>query len=176
LVHGLKGMVEWPLLLFGLPDLCSTTPSVATHGGGAPSASFWWVLFICILSAALACPASRQSTLSSRPRNSWTSHGVIGRVSIPILASSPACRRTARSIGFGSDWHWPRQSLRPASSTTQIDVNFRETSKPTNRVIWHLPCVIRRATAPEPRHYGVFLLPDRDYPMSTYGSGLCSRC
>src|SRR5271165_3100047 len=112
--------------------------------------------------ARLLCHAQSQRAaemLSPRSRNSCTSHGVIGPVSIPMLASSPACPRTARSICFGSVRHWPRQSLRPASSTTQIDVSFCETSKPTNRAIGQPPCVNRRATAPGPRHYEWFWLP-----------------
>src|SRR3954469_17014297 len=66
-----------------------------------------------------------------------------------MLASSPACRRTARSIGSGSEWHWPRQSLQPVVSTTQIDVSFCETSKPTKQAIEHLPCVNCRARCPD---------------------------
>ena len=63
-----------------------------------PSASFWSVLFICILSAALACRASRHTTSSARRRSSCTSHGVIEPVSMPMRASSPACWRTVCSI------------------------------------------------------------------------------
>src|SRR4051812_36848700 len=100
-----------------------------------PSASFWSVLFICILSAALACRASRQVTSRLRARSSCTSHGVIGPVSIPSLASSPACSLTTRAICSGSVAHWPRQSRAPVSSTTQIEVSFCETSSPTNRAI-----------------------------------------
>jgi hypothetical protein len=55
--------------------------------------------------AGLSDLASRQTTLSPRWRNACTSHGVIGPVSIPMLASPPACPRTARSIGSGSDRH-----------------------------------------------------------------------
>ena len=51
------------------------------------------------------CLASRQVTSSARPRNSCTSHGVIGPVSSPMRASSPACRRTTRSICSGSEAH-----------------------------------------------------------------------
>ena len=101
----------------------------------SPSASFWSVLFICILSAALACLASRQVMLSPCARSSCTSHGVIDPVSMPILVSSPACPLTTRAICPGSVEHCPRQSRRPVPSTTQIEVSFCETSNPTNRAI-----------------------------------------
>ena len=127
-----------------------------------PSASFWSVLFICILSAALACRASRQVTLSSRARSSCTSQGVMGPGSAPILASSPACPLTICSICPGSVAHWPRQSLRPVSSTMQIAVSFCDSSKPTNRVIEPpSPVANRRTTSPGSRHHGWLMPPPR---------------
>ena len=66
-----------------------------------------------ILSAALACLAFKQTTASPLPRSSCTSQGVVGPVS--ILASSPACLLTIRSICLGSAAHWPRHTLRPVS-------------------------------------------------------------
>src|SRR5208337_1937825 len=142
----------------------------------SPSASFRSVLFICILSAALACLASRQTMLSPRSRSSCTSHGVIGPVSIPMPASSPACPRTARSICSGSVRHWPRQSLRPASSTTQIEVSFCETSKPTNRVIEQSPLCEPPGNSARTTALWSAQAPSRDYPMSTYGLRTPSRC
>jgi hypothetical protein len=55
--------------------------------------------------------------------------------STPMRASSPAARRTKTLICSGTVGHWPRHSLRPALSTTQIAVIFCETSNPTKRVI-----------------------------------------
>jgi len=138
----------------------------------SPSASFWSVLFICILRAALACRASRQTTSSPRPRSSCTSQGVIGPVSMPTLASSPACPFTIRSICSGSVAHWPRQRRRPVSSTTQIAVSFCDTSKPTNRVI-EPPPMVRTAGQQRPdRSIMDDLCPRRDYPMSTHAPPL----
>ena len=88
-----------------------------------------------VFAVALACRASRQVTSRSRARSSCTSHGVIGPVSIPSLASSPACPLKTRAICSGSVAHWPRQSRVPVSSTMQIEVSFCETSNPTNRAI-----------------------------------------
>ena len=135
-----------------------------------PSASFWSVLFICIFSAALACRASRQTTSSPRSRSACTSHGVIGPVSSPTRASSPACPLTIRSSCSGSVEHWPRQSLRPVSLTTQIEVSFCDTSKPTNRAILQspmceLPSIAARIAALWAPH-----AVDRDYPMSTHAT------
>ncbi len=127
----------------------------------SPSASFWSVLFICILSAALACLALRQTTSSPRPRSSCTSQGVIGPVSTPILASPPACPLTVRSICPGSVAHWPRHNLRPVSSTTQSAVSFCDTSKPTNRAIEPPPMVQRPGNPPGSRHHGRPMPPPR---------------
>ena len=125
------------------------------------TASFWSVLFICVLSAALACLASRQTMSSSRPRSSCTSHGVMGPVSMPTLASRPACPLTIRSICAGSAAHWPRHSRRPVSSTTQIAVSFCDTSKPTNRAIEPPPMVQRPGKPPGSRRHGRPMPPPR---------------
>ncbi len=64
--------------------------------------------------------------------------------------------------------HWPRHSLRPVSSTTQIAVIFCETSNPTKRVIDKSPMVQitrqRRPVGGTICRSGA----DRDYRMSTY--------
>ena len=150
-----------------------------------PSASFWSVLFICILSAALACQASRQVTLSPRARDACTSHGVMGPVSTPVLASSPACpspsARSApvdlpRSICPGSVAHWPRHSRRPAPSTTQIAVSFCDTSKPTHRVIGPPPML--RTAGPQHPDRSIMdgLCPHRDDPMSKHAHRAAHHC
>ncbi len=64
--------------------------------------------------------------------------------------------------------HWPRQSLRPVLSTTQIAVSFCDTSKPTNLVI-EPPPMVRTAGQQRPdRSIMEDLCPHRDYPMSIH--------
>jgi hypothetical protein len=64
--------------------------------------------------------------------------------------------------------HWPRHSLRPALSTTQIAVNFCETSNPTKQVIDGPPMV--RITGQSRPDRGTIdkSMAGRDYRMSTY--------
>lgn len=125
----------------------------------SPSASFWSVLLSCILSAARACRASRQVTSSPRPRSSCTSLGTVGPISSPTRASSPTCPPTARSIRSWSAAYWPRHTLRPVSSRTQITISFCETFKPINRVQAAFHAAEHRARAPGSRHYGSFRFP-----------------
>ncbi|MGC2221035.1 MAG: hypothetical protein WA624_01005 [Methylocella sp.] len=102
------------------------------------------------------------------PEIADTSHGVIAPVSIPIRASSPACRRTKALICSGTDGHWPRHSPRPESSTTQTVVIFCETSKPTKWVIDQPPILrITGRYRPDRDTIGGSRA-DRDYRMSTY--------
>lgn len=96
-----------------------------------------------------------------------TSHGVISRVSFPMLASSPACPCTARAIRSGSVAHRPRHAMRPVVSPTQIAVCPCETSKPKSRVIEQPPICgppsdSARITALRKRQ-----VLDRDDPIST---------
>ena len=65
------------------------------------------------------------------------------------------------------DGYWPRQSLRPASSTTQIEVSFCETSNPTNCAIEQPPMCGPPSGSAQTAAQGVYLAPDPDYPMST---------
>ena len=135
-----------------------------------PSASFWSVLFICIFSAALACRASRQTTSSPRARSSCTSHGVMGPVSTPILASSPACPFTVRSICPGP-WRTGRARACVLSRPRRRSPSASATHpKPTNRVI-EPPPMVRTAERQRPDR-GIMedLCPRRDYPMSTHAT------
>ena len=82
---------------------------------------------------------------------------LIGSSSLP-RGAAPTPRGGTRSIDH---------ILRPVSSTTQIEVNFCDTSKPTNRAIavsmCEPPSVLARTTAPwAPDASG------HDYPMSTH--------
>src|SRR5262249_18274112 len=80
-----------------------------------------------------------------------------------------ACWRTKTLICSGTVGHWPRHSLRPALSTTQIAVIFCETSKPTKQVIDEPPIV--RITGQRRPDRGTIGRSgaNRDYRMSTYG-------
>jgi hypothetical protein len=55
----------------------------------------------------------------------------------------PACRRTIAAICSGAVGHWPRHSLRPALSATQMAVIFCETSKPRKWIIMVEPPMVR---------------------------------
>jgi hypothetical protein len=89
-------------------------------------------------------------------------------LSIPMRASSPACRRTKMLICSGTVGHWPRHSLRPALSTTQTAVIFCETSNPTKQVIDEPPMV--RITGQRRPDRGTIGRSgaNRDYRMSTH--------
>src|SRR5205085_7037998 len=52
-------------------------------------------------------------------------------VSRPTRTAPGACWRTIAVIVSGSEEHFPRQMIAPASSTTQIEVVSSETSRPT---------------------------------------------
>src|SRR5208283_5024404 len=129
-----------------------------------------------ILRAARACRASRQMTSSPRVRSSCTSHGVIAPVSMPMQDSSPACRRTIAAICSGAVGHWPRHSLRPALSTTQMAVIFCETSKPTKWVIMIEPPMVRITERRRPDRGTIERSgAHRDYRMSTHVKGFGCR-
>src|SRR4051794_27425153 len=126
----------------------------------SPSASFSSVLLSRICSAAFTRLASRHSTLRPALRRPCTSQGVIEPVSMPTLASTPACCEMRAEIGPGSVVQTPRQSRLPCSFTTQIAVVFCDTSSPfaTRPVRHNVTSQIsdgasHRATAPGSRHY-----------------------
>jgi hypothetical protein len=59
----------------------------------------------------------------------------------PYASVIPRMPAHQTPICSGIVGHWPRHSLRPALSTTQIAVIFCETSNPTKRVIDEPPMV-----------------------------------
>ena len=109
-------------------------------------------------------PPTLETTMQSeadRPEAPNTIHNNLGAIFrligtarlIPMRASLPACRRTKVLICSGFVGHWPRHRLLPVSLTTQIDVIFCETSKPTKRVINEPSMANPRATPPGSRYY-----------------------
>ena len=89
---------------------------------------------------------------------------------IPVSGNWLSCR----VICSGFVRHWPRQSLWPALSTTQIAVIFCETSNPTRQIIDDPPIVrITGQRRPDRRTIGGSSA-DRDYRMSTYDKAMRS--
>src|SRR3984893_16118878 len=89
-----------------------------------------------------------------------------------MRASLPACRRTNMLICSGFVGHWPRHSLWPALSTTQIAVIFCEMSNPAKQVIDDPPMVrIPGQRRPDRGTIGRSRA-TRDYGISTYDNAL----
>ncbi len=140
----------------------------------SPSASCWSGLFICILSAALACRASRQMMLSPRPCNSCTSHGVMGPVCSPTCASSPACPSPYARSAPGQ-WHTGHATacgrLVDDADRSQLPRNV-QTNKPDHRTTSHR--ANRRATAPRSQHHGWPMPTPRLPDVNTCNGAACA--
>src|SRR5882757_1993485 len=118
-----------------------------------PRASLASVLLTFSDSAALAWRASTQITGRPAPFNSWNSQLDNCPLSSPIRTAWGACCLTAVAIASGVESTRPRHTILPASSMTQIEVSFRDTSRPTywlllDMVPLHWRCRDQYVTSP----------------------------
>src|SRR6267378_6235851 len=118
-----------------------------------PRASLASVLLTFSDSAALAWRASTQITGRPAPFNSWNSQLDNCPLSSPIRTAWGACCFTAVAIASGVESTRPRHTILPASSMTQIEVSFRDTSRPTywlllDMVPLHWRCRDQYVTSP----------------------------
>src|SRR6516162_11139430 len=77
----------------------------------------------------------------------------------------------ADAMASGVESTWPRQKILSASSMTQIDVSFSDTSRPTYCLLWDMVSLLWRCG--EASLYRQWL--PRDYAMSRPASGPCRR-
>src|SRR5215471_18424905 len=96
-----------------------------------PRASLASVLLTFSDSAALAWRASTQITGTPACFNPWNNQFDNCPLSRPIRTAWGACCVTADTMASGVVSTWPRHTILSASSMTQIDVCFRDTSRPT---------------------------------------------
>src|SRR4029077_311179 len=133
-----------------------------------PRASLASVLLTLSDSAALAWRASTQITGRLASFNSWNSQLDSCPLSSPIRTAWGACCFTADAIASGVESARPRQTILSASSMTQIDVSFRDTSRPTYWLLWDMVSLLWR--------YGETSLfrqsLPRDYAMSRHAPRL----
>src|ERR1700681_207933 len=136
-----------------------------------PWASLASVLLTLSDSAALAWRASTQITGRPASFSSWKSQLDNCPLSSPIRTAWGACCFTADAMASGVESTRPRHTILSASSMTQIDVSFSDTSRPTywlllDMVYLHWRCgeasLCRRS------------LP-RDYAMSRPAHSQCRR-
>src|SRR6516162_6968933 len=96
-----------------------------------PKASLASVLLTFSDSAALAWRASTQITGRPACFNPWNNQFDNCPLSRPIRTAWGACCVTADTMASGVVSTWLRHTIFSASSITQIDVSFRDTSRPT---------------------------------------------
>src|SRR6516164_5951010 len=103
-----------------------------------PTASLASVLLTLSDSAALAWRASTQITGSPAACNSWNNQFDSCPLSSPIRTACGECCFTAEAMALGVESTRPRHTILSASSMTQIDVSFSDTSRPTYWFLWHM--------------------------------------
>src|SRR5580704_12659430 len=109
-----------------------------------PRASLASVLLTFSDSAALAWRASTQITGRPTFFSPWNSQLDNCPLSSPIRTAPGACCFTADAIASGVESARPRQTILSASSMTQIDVSFRDTSRPTYWLLWDMVSLLWR--------------------------------